>query len=459
MNSLTQYIELFRSNASQLDEGGAPALNALRHEAAAALDGKFLPRKGDEGYERTDVNGMFGPDFGINIMRLAIPADVAASWRCEIPNMSTLLAYVINDSFVASPRLDERLPEGVTFCSLRQAALEKPHLIEAHYAKLAPTSDTATALNSLLAQDGVFIHVASGVRLAKPLQLLNIFSSPTPMLAPRRVLIILEEEAEAQLLVCDHTQYKDISYLSSEVVEISLGAGSRFDFCSLEESSARTSRFSQIYARQQSASSLSINLSTLTNGVTRNELHIDTVGSHCETRLSGMTIASRSMQVDNSVRLTHTAPHCHSTQLFKQVADDEARCAFQGLILVDGNAPFTDASQTCRSILASPQARMYAKPQLEIYNDEVKCSHGATTGQLDQEALFYMRTRGIPEKQARTMLMQAFMADVIDTLAIEGLRDRMRHLVEKRFAGEGSASCSECGATSCHDHLKKPTDD
>lgn len=449
MNSITQYLDIYSANASVIDKGSAPALNALRSEAARALEGKRLPVKGEEGYERTDVNAMFAPDYGLNIMRLAIPTDVAASWRCDIPNMSTLLGVVVNDSFAPSARLYELLPSGVTFCSLRQAAIDNPQLIERYYGKTAPLSDPAVALNTLLAQDGVMIHIAAGVKLAKPLQLLNIFSSPAPMLAPRRVLIIMEEGAEAQLLVCDHTQQPDIAYLSSEVIEINLARDARLDYCSIEESSAATTRLSQIYATQHAGSTLSVNLSTLTNGITRNELHIDTMEERCDTLLTGMAIASAKMHVDNNVNLRHLAPRCHSSQLFKYVADDAARCAFQGLILVDNAAPFTDASQTCRSILASPDARMHAKPQLEIYNDEVKCSHGATTGQLDQEALFYMRTRGIPEKLARTMLMQAFMADVIDTVRIEGLRDRMRHLVEKRFSGV-SANCADCHSA-CHD--------
>ncbi|MDE5800856.1 MAG: SufD family Fe-S cluster assembly protein, partial [Paramuribaculum sp.] len=127
--------------------------------------------------------------------------------------------------------------------------------------------------------------------------------------------------------------------------------------------------------------------------------------------------------------------------------------AFSGRILVSAKAPYTDAFQTNRNILAAPTARMHTKPQLEIYTDDVKCSHGATTGQLDSEALFYMQTRGIPEAEARHMLMQAFMADVIDTVRIEGLRDRLRHLVERRFTARHSSGCTEGCMPNCNDHF------
>ena len=443
MDSIKQYIDLYRDNRKAVDLGSAPAMNRLRDKAAEVLANTSLPRKGDEGYARTDVNNMFAPDFGVNLNRLSLPADPAASWRCDVPNMSTLLGIVSGDAFIPSTDLANRLPEGVTFGSLRAAALDNPQLIEKYYGSVAPVSDPAVALNTMLAQDGVFIHIARGVKLAKPLQLINIFSAPAPMLSPRRVLVVMEEGAEAQVLVCDHTQNQSVSYLSSEVIEIILNERSRLDYYNIEESSAATSRHSQMFVRQLEGSALTVNSSTLTCGRTRNSFAISTEGYGCETHLAGMAIASAEMCIDNSVNLMHLAPHCTSSQLFKYVADDRASCAFQGRILVDGQAPFTDARQTCRSVLASPDARMHSEPQLEIYNDEVKCSHGATTGQLDQEALFYMRTRGIPESEARTMLMQAFMADVIDTVRMEGLRDRLRHLVEKRFSG-AATSCADC---------------
>ena len=166
--------------------------------------------------------------------------------------------------------------------------------------------------------------------------------------------------------------------------------------------------------------------------------------------LAGMAIGSGNQHADNSSNVNHRAAHCRSSQLFKYVLDDQSTGAFEGSILVSPEAPYTEAYQSNRNMLASQQARMHTKPQLEIYNDEVKCSHGATTGQLDASALFYMRSRGISEKEARLMLMQAFMADVIETVRMEGLRDRLRHLVEKRFYGQQTL-CADCGI-SCHDN-------
>ncbi len=447
MNSLSQYLELYRLNAAAIDAGSAPALNRLRTQALEALAGARLPERGEENYERTSLNDMFAADYGVNINRVAIPADVAASFRCDVPNMSTALGVVVNDQFHPARTLQAGLPDGVTFCSLRQAAIDTPALVEKYYGSLAPLTDPAVALNTLLAQDGVLIHVDRGVKVEKPLQLVNIFSAPTSLMSLRRVLIVVEEGASVRLLVCDHTQDNEREYLSSEVTEVILAPGARLDYYNIEESSQRTVRHGSFFVRQQRDAILNAGTITLTCGTTRNDFNIDLTGEGAEARLSGMVIGSGSQHVDNCVELRHLAPRCTSNQLFKYVLDGRSEGAFGGRILVTPDARFTDAAQTDRNLLASADARMHAKPQLEIYNDDVKCSHGATTGQLDSEALFYMRTRGIPEAEARNMLMQAFMADVIDAVEMEELRDRLRHLVERRFNGADMAchGCSTCG--------------
>lgn len=442
-NALDQYIELYKENVELINANSAPALNALRSDALHALDGAHLPTKRTEGYEKTSIEDMFAPDFGVNISRVNIPIDVANSFRCDVPNLSTLLGFVLNDSFHPTSKLESKLPEGVLYTSLRQAALQYPDLVEKYYGSLAPLGDVSVALNTLLAQDGVFIYIQKNTRLERPIQLVNIFSAPVPMLAFRRVLIVLEEGAELQLIVCDHTQESGAKFLASQIVEVIVGENASFETCAIEESSSHTSRYSKLYVSQHAHSRVTYNSTTLTCGNTRNEFTIDLLGEHCETHLAGMAIGSDKMHIDNDSAINHRSPRCKSNQLFKYVLDEEATGAFEGSILVTPGAQYTEAYQSNRNILASTSARMHCKPQLEIYNDEVKCSHGATTGQLDNDALFYMRTRGIPEAEACTMLMQAFMIDVIDTVHIPGLQERLRHLVERRFAGT-LGNCSSC---------------
>lgn len=443
MGAINQYIDLFDQNIATINAGSAGALNTLRTLARKAVDGRQLPDKNTEGYEKTSIDEMFAPDYGVNVGRVAIPVDVAASFRCDIPNVSTLLAIVVNDSFHPTASLLKNLPEGVSVMSLAKAAKERPDIMDKYYGRLASLDDEATALNTMLVQDGVFIHVNRSVKLTRPLQIVNIFSSPAPLLAPRRVLLVAEENSEVELLLCDHTQDSERPYLSSQVIEVFAGRNSDVGIYDIEESSPLTSRNSHLYASQDEGSHLRVNGSTLVGGTTRNAYDISLEGPGAETRLSGMAIGTGRMHTDNYSSVVHRAERCHSDQLFKYVLDDEADGAFEGSITVTPQGRFTEAYQSNRNILASTRARMHTKPQLLIYNDDVKCSHGATTGQLDQNALFYMRTRGISLAEARTMLMQAFMVDVIDTVRLEGLRDRLRHLVEKRFTGQRTL-CSDC---------------
>ena len=429
-----------------MNSNSAEALNALRPKALEELNGASLPHTDTEGYERTSIAEMMAPDYGVNIMRVNIPVDVSRMFHCDVPNLSTLLGVVVNDAFVASERLESRLPEGVIFGSLRANAALHSELVKRHYGTLAPLTDVPAALNTLLAQDGVLLYVPKGVKLDKPLQLVNVFSSPTPLAAFRRVLVVMEDDSEARLLVCDHVMDNEQEYLASQVVEVVMGRNARFDLYDIEDSSERTRRHSMLYATQGEGSNLLVNGITLECGTTRNDYNIQLPGSHTETLLAGMAIASGHQHVDNNSQVVHLGQSCHSNQLFKYVIDEDAQGAFEGGILVTPGAKYTEAYQSNRNLLACPGAKMHTKPQLEIYDDDVKCSHGATTGQLDSEALFYMRSRGIPEHEARVMLMQAFMTDVIDTVRIPGLRERLQYLVDKRFQG-GLRNCGGCSAS------------
>lgn len=441
-NSLEQYLNLYRDLSATVNQGSAPALNRLRGEAFDVLSGTRLPNRSDEGFEKTSIDDMFAPDFGLNISRINIPVDLAASFRCDVPNLSTLMGVVANDKFIPTDTLLRNLPEGVTVMSLAKATIERPDEIAQAYGSVAPITNPGVALNTLFAQDGVYIRIGRGVRIDKPIQIVNIFSSATPLMAARRVLIVAEEDSQANILFCDHSRNDGSKYLSSQVVEIILHRGAAVQYFDIEESSADTSRYCQMFVDQHEASSFKSNSSTLLNGSTRNEFNVNINGQHCSTGLYGMAIASNKQHIDNSSNVVHCAPRSTSNQLFKYVLDDNASGAFEGNIEVTPNAPFTEAYQSNNNIIASTDARMYTKPQLLIYNDEVKCSHGATTGQLNAEALFYMQARGIPQAEARTMLMQAFMIDVINTVTLESLRDRLRHLVEKRF--DNTLACPTC---------------
>lgn len=450
-NALTQYLDLYRRHRQTVCGNAPEALNARRADALRALEGARLPRKSTNGNPITDLNAMFAPDYGVNINRLPFTADPAA-FRCGVPNVSALTGIMANDMFIPGAAMRNRLPEGVTVCTFTEAAKCCPDVLREHYGTVAPLDKATVALNTLLAQDGVLVHVARGVSLSAPLQIIaQLGGVTTPMLALRRLLIVLDEGAQCKILLCDHglaagTDAGAIPMASDSVVEAVLGADAHLEIYDMQESADNTARYAYYGIRQHARSVLRGNLTTLRCGTTRNDIDVDLCGDGAECLLSGMVIAADNQVADNTTVVTHTAPHCHSDQLFKYVVADSARCVFDGLIKVQPGAHHTEAYQNNRNILADAQARMHTRPQLEIYCDDVRANHGSATGQLDREALFYMRTRGIPRDTARTMLMQAFMTDVIDTISLLPLRDRMRQLVARRLddPADVAAACAAC---------------
>lgn len=443
MKAEQQYIDLFTGYEDLIRRHASDVQNTLRTQALADFERLGFPSVKSEDYKYTDVAQAFAPDYGVNINRLDIPVNPYDVFRCDVPNLSTSLYFVVNDTFYDKMLPKAHLPEGVYAGGMKNFMDKYPEVASRYYGKAALTGkDAIVALNTMLAQDGFVLYVPKRVVVERPIQLVNVFRSDVDTMANRRILVILEEGAEAKLLVCDHS-VDDVKFLATQVVEIFAGEGAFFDYYDLEESSVSTTRFASVHVKQEVESNVLVNGITLNNGLTRNNYYIELNGEHAETTLCGMSILDKEQQVDTYSHITHAVPYCTSNELFKNVLDDQAVGAFSGRILVKENAQKTEAYQTNRNLCATREARMYSKPQLEIYADDVKCLHGMTTGQLDENALFYMQSRGISRDEARMLLSVAFMSDVIDHVRLEALKDRLHKLVEKRFRGE-LAKCAGC---------------
>lgn len=438
-----QYIDLFSQCEAMICRHSTEVMNAPRAAAFADFERLGFPTRKDENYKYTDVSKFFEPDYGLNLNRLDIPVNPYDVFKCDVPNMSTSLYFVVNDAFYNRALPKSHLPEGVLFGSLSELAAQHPELVKKYYGRLADTSkDGVTALNTVLAQDGVLLYVPKNVVVERPIQLVNILRSDVNLMVNRRVLIVLEDGAQARLLVCDHAM-DAVNFLATQVVEVFVGENAVFDLYELEETHTSTVRVSSLYVRQERNSNVLLNGMTLNNGTTRNTVKVTLAGEHAGINLCGMAIADKNQHVDNHTSIDHAVPSCTSNELFKYVLDDQATGAFAGLVLVRPGAQHTNSQQTNRNLCATREAHMYTQPQLEIYADDVKCSHGATVGQLDDAALFYMQQRGIPVHEARLLLMFAFVNEVIDTIRLDALRDRLHLLVEKRFRGELN-KCQGC---------------
>ena len=438
-----QYIDLFSQCEAMICRHSTEVMNAPRAQAFADFERLGFPTTKEEKYKYTDAAKLFAPDYGLNLNRLDIPVNPYEVFKCDVPNMSTALYFVVNDAFYGKALPKTPLPEGVLLGSLKDLATQYPDLVKKYYGKLADTSkDAITAFNTTFAQDGFMLYVPKGVVVDKPIQLVNILRADVDFMVNRRLLIVLEEGAQARMLICDHAM-DDVNFLSTQVVEVFVGENAVFDFYELEETHNSTVRFSNMYVTQEANSNVLLNGMTLHNGTTRNTTEVTLNGRGAEINLCGMAIADKNEHVDNHTFIDHKVSDCTSNEFFKYVLDDQSVGAFAGKVLVRPGAQHTASQQTNRNICATREARMYTQPQLEIYADDVKCSHGATVGQLDEKALFYMQQRGISYKEARLLLMFAFVNEVIDTIRMDVLKDRLHLLVEKRFRGELN-KCQGC---------------
>lgn len=459
MSSVQQYLDLYREQRALIEQNSSAPLNARRAEAAKCLSHLPLPTRRVERYKYTDAEAAFSPDFGLNLHRYALPGEQMLP-SCRVPALHTFLMHVNND--VVCPLADDVvLPEGVTIMSLNEATLHHPDLVARYYHQAATQEpanahkhtdrikrDAVTMLNTLLVQDGIFVHVAPGVKCDRTLQVVFRASADTDFMSNRRVLVVAEEDSQIDLLFCEHAEGTH-RYLSTQVTEIFTAPRAEVNLYTLEETHAHNTRFSNIYVEQEADSRISINAIALLTGVSRTMVNARLLGrgAHCQT--TGAVIADSHQRVDNSILIDHVAEACTSDMLYKYVLDGESEAAFAGKVLVRPGAQQTLSQQTSANICISPTAKVHSQPMLEIYADDVKCNHGSTVGKLDEGALLYLRQRGIPEKEARLLLQHAFINDVLQRVHLDPLRERLSYLVEQRFRGElchCQSSCQGCSS-------------
>lgn len=431
-----QYIDLYMECREMICGHSSEVMNAVRDDAFEHLVSAGFPSKKVERYKYTDIQKLFAPNYGLNLNRQEIPVDPYQAFRCDVPNLSTSLYFVVNDMFYTKEQPKGHLPKGVVVDSLKE------HASKNYYNQLADKEDTITNLNTMLAQDGLFVYVPKNVKVDRAIQVINILRSDVDLMVNRRVLIVLEEGAELKMLFCDHAA-DNRNFLATQVIEAFVGENASLDLYCLEETHYKNVRTSNVYIDQQANSRVNHNVITLHNGITRNKLDLTLSGEGAECQCHGCVIADKQQHVDNNTLITHKASHCTSNELYKYVLDEKASGAFAGRVLVEHGAQKTTSQMTNQNLTATNEARMYTQPMLEIYADDVKCAHGSTVGQLNDAALFYMRQRGISLEEAKMLLQNAFINEVIDHMQLEPLRNRLHYLVEKRFRGELN-KCEGC---------------
>ena len=379
-----------------------PVMNAAREVAFQTFCAQGFPSRKVERYRYTDVQSDFAPNYGISLAPLQLD---------DMPFCSTL------------SQADERL--------------------SALYGQVADTADPIVSLNTMLSVDTLLIHIPRGAHPQHPIQISHLLKGAVDnVMVNRRVLIVLDECAQADIVITERS-YDQRHFLTNQVIEVVCADDSILNLYEIEETHLLCTRYSSLFVRQGRNSRVSHTSLTLFNGHTRNRVDVRLQGEGSEVMLNGCVIADKMQRVDNNTLIDHQVGHCTSRQLYKYVLDDSAVGAFAGRILVREGAQKTVSQETNANLCSARTARMYTQPMLEIYADDVKCSHGSTVGQMDDAALFYMQQRGISEPEARLLLKSAFITEVIEAIPMETLRDRLQVLVDKRLRGELS-KCEGC---------------
>ena len=426
-------------DAAQAD---APArsekVQALRRRAFAAfeahgLPGKAAARRLRESWKYTDVQKTLrqGFPFAPAAPHRLVQADLDAFL---VPDLDAHLAVVVNGRYEQALSSWGELPDGVTVEGLQEALKDYPELVEAHLGRyLDVEGDPFAALNTAFELDGLFVHVPRGVTVERPIYVLHVTDAGGPAFVQSRSLFVVEENAEATVYEAQHAT-GDQPTFGNHAVEAWVAARARLTHAvlQLEGDPNRQVRSMQIVQDKDSVARTFT--FTLGGGLVRNHLGLLPGAPNCETHLLGLYACTGSEHVDNATSVDHAAPGCMSNELYKGIVKDQSLAVFNGRVLVRREGQQTNAYQQSAAVILGEGARSYAKPELEIYADDVKCSHGSATGSLDDEALFYLRARGIGQQDAEALLLQAFFGEVLTEIPSDALRDHVANLITQKLS-------------------------
>lgn len=364
-------------------------------------------------------------------------------FKCQVSQMGSEMLPILNGWYVHDSDELTTYDNGVVAGSLKTALQRCPELVRPALSRISDKeSNELTDSNEHQFNDGIFIYVPDDVRVEKPFQIVSLVNSRDELLVQNRHVIRVGRNATLSLIQCDDS-IRSTSHFLNIVTEISLSENATLHYYKTENKEADSHLFHHIFVNQQAFSMFQSNAITFNAGYVCNNIHVNLNEPFAEARLYGLYLVDKTQQCDNHIKINHIATDCKSYQLYKGILDDEAKAGFHGHVAVFPDAQRTNAYQTNRNILLTDKASVNTKPFLEIYADDVQCSHGATVGQLDDEALYYLRSRGIGERSARKLLMFAFANEVCNYVRIPALKDRLSDMVQRRLNGELTI-CDQC---------------
>ncbi|MGV3616157.1 MAG: Fe-S cluster assembly protein SufD [Fimbriimonas sp.] len=434
-NSLVENYGLMRDLLATF---GPDSLRERRDRAFDAFERFGLPTTKDEEFKYVSLRVLdetrFVPAYGATIERSEIA-------ETPLGELDAITLTFVNGQFAPELSSADALPEAVFVGTLADAFETLPEAVETHLGKVATlagklgsTNDERFVhLNTAYLGEGAFVYLPRNVVLERPIHLQFLTRADHgPLATFPRTLVVLEEGAQAKLIE-SYVGLGGFSFTNA-VTEVVLGRNAFLEHTRFQQESPQSVHVSTTSAHQDADSNFTHTTGNFGGQIVRNDVNIWSGGEHTETSLNGANLGTGDQVVDNHTRIDHATPNCHSFETYKSILRDRSTGVFNGKIFVYEDAQKTDAKQTNQAILLSPTATMNTKPQLEIFADDVKCTHGATIGQLREDALFYLRARGIPKAQAQSLLVYAFAAEVFEKITVDAVREALERVLFARLA-------------------------
>ncbi|WP_157206993.1 Fe-S cluster assembly protein SufD [Mariniflexile maritimum] len=406
-------------------------IHNVRNEAIKMFEEKGFPTKKEEAWKYTSLNSVLKHDYSV-FPTQENNVDYNEVKKYFIHDIDTFNVVFIDGKFAS--HLSQTTHDGIDVC-LMSSALTKPkyRLIIENYFNKAATNDSLASLNTAFSSEGAYIHIPKNKLVQKPIQIINFSTGneTATMLQPRN-LIVIDENSHVQIIE-RHQSLTDNPVLTNSVTEIFTNKRAIVDYYKIQNDRLNASLIDNTFIKQRQESVASVHTFAFGGKLVRNNLNFFQEGQRIDSTLKGITIIGDNQHVDHNTLVHHIEPNCESHQDYKGIFDESATGVFNGKIIVEKEAQKTNAFQANNNILISDKASINTKPQLEIFADDVKCSHGCTIGQLDESAMFYMRSRGIPEKEAKALLMYAFSNNVLNSVKIPEIKQRITKIIANKL--------------------------
>jgi Fe-S cluster assembly protein SufD len=409
-------------------------LAEIRRKAVESFTRLGIPSRRHEAWKYTNIEKALRHEYRLvsedDASRL-VSDDVQ---QLLVPGLDAYVVVVVNGRYVPELSSGDQLPGKVHVGSLADAASAHGETVQTYFARYASVDEDAfVALNTAFALDGVFIEVPERIALERPIHVLYVTDADDDVLTQTRNLYVIGRAAQVTIVESFHRMGARQTF-DNAVTEVVVGRDAHASVYKIQAGDDLASQINTTQAYQEASSTFRCFTFTLGGKLVRNNVNVVPNAEHCESHLIGLYVVSGTEHVDTHTLVDHASPNCFSNELYKGILDDQATGVFNGKVFVRRDAQKTNAYQSSQGVVLSDTANLYSKPELEIYADDVKCSHGSTTGAVDPDAMFYLRARGIAEREARAMLLYAFAHDVIDRVSNEPLREHLDALLARRLA-------------------------